>query len=67
MAGKKPAKVNLGNKTVQPTLVGKATYYVAGSKDLFNICPTCFKKTGRGIVYEDQSKLYCSRGCITIS
>ena len=65
MAGKKPAKVNSGNKTVQPTLPGKATYYVADLKGVFNICHKCSKKTGRGIVYEDQNQLYCSRRCVT--
>lgn len=65
MAGKKPAKVNLGNKTTQRVLPGKATYYMAGSKDVFNICPKCSQKTGRGIVYEVENQLYCSRRCVT--
>ena len=64
MAGKKPAKVNLGNNTKQDNRPGKATLYMATGRDTFNICPTCKKKTGKGIVYEDQNILYCSRGCI---
>jgi len=56
MAGKKPA---------QETLPGKATFYMAGGKGVFHICPKCSKKTGRGIVYENQNELYCSRRCIT--
>jgi hypothetical protein len=65
MAGKKPAKVNSSNKTVQPTLPGKATYYMAALKGVFHVCPKCSKKTGRGIVYENQNELYCSRRCVT--
>ena len=64
MAGKKPAKVNSSNKTTQAVLPGKATFYMAGGKDVFHICPKCSKKTGRGIVYENQNELYCSRRCI---
>lgn len=64
MAGKKPAKVNSSNKVKQDDRPGKATLYIAAGRGTFNNCPTCNKKTGKGIVYEDQNILYCSRGCI---
>jgi hypothetical protein len=64
MAGKKTAKVNSSNKTSQPALLGKATYYMAALKGVFHTCPKCSKKTGRGIVYENQNELYCSRRCL---
>lgn len=64
MAGKKPAKVNSGNKLKEIDRPGKATLYVAGFKAERNICPNCKKETRKGIVYEDQNILYCSRGCI---
>jgi len=64
MAGKKPAKVNSGNKAKEDIKPGKATLYISSGKETFHICPTCNKVTGKGIVYEDQNTLYCSRGCI---
>ena len=64
MAGKKPAKVNSGNKIKQDDRPGKATLYVAGFKAERNICPNCKKETRKGIVYEHQGSLYCSRGCV---
>jgi hypothetical protein len=64
MASKKPAKVNSGNKLKEIDRPGKATLYVAGFKAERNICPNCKKETRKGIVYEDQNILYCSRGCI---
>lgn len=66
MAGKKPAKVNSGNKIKQDDRPGKATLYVAGFKAERNICPNCKKETRKGIVYEHQGSLYCSRGCVAI-
>ena len=64
MAGKKPAKVNAGNRAQHVQLPGKATMYVAGYKGGFHECPTCKKKTARGLLYELESALYCSRGCL---
>jgi len=64
MAGKKTAKINSGNKIKQDDRPGKATLYVAGFKAERNICPNCKKETRKGIVYEHQASLYCSRGCI---
>ena len=64
MAGKKPAKVNAGNKVNQKELPGKATMYITGYKGGFHTCPTCGKKTGKGILYELNNELYCSRGCL---
>jgi hypothetical protein len=64
MAGKKPAKVNSGNNVKQDDRPGKATLYIATGRDTFHICPTCSKKTGKGIIYEHQNTLYCSRGCV---
>ena len=54
MAGKKPAKVNSGNKIKEIDRPGKATLYVAGFKAERNICPNCKKETRKGIVYEHQ-------------
>jgi len=67
MAGKKPAKVNSGNKVKEIDRPGKATLYVAGFKAEKNICPNCKKETRKGIVYEHQGSLYCSKGCIAAS
>lgn len=67
MAGKKPAKVNSGNKIKEIDRPGKATLYVAGFKAERNICPNCKKETRKGIVYEHQGSLYCGRGCIAAS
>ena len=64
MAGKKPSKVNYGNKTKEAERPGKATMYMAGDKNSFNKCPKCGKKTGKGILYDYQNALYCSRYCI---
>jgi len=64
MAGKKPAKVNSGNNVKQDDRPGKATLYMAIGRDTFHTCPICKKKTGKGIVYEHQNTLYCSRGCV---
>jgi len=67
MAGKKPAKVNSGNSVKQVERPGKPTLYVAGLKGSGNICPKCGKQTKKGIVYEHQNILYCSRGCVAAS
>ncbi|MBM3206775.1 MAG: hypothetical protein FJZ43_04095 [Candidatus Staskawiczbacteria bacterium] len=66
MVGKKPAKINSGNKIKPIDIPGKATFYIAGFKAERNICPTCGKKTKSGIVYEYQGLLYCARGCIAV-
>lgn len=65
MAGKKPAKVNAGNKKQAEALPGKAIYYL-GSKgtDGFT-CPTCKRTLLKGIIYEHtDGSSYCCRGCI---
>lgn len=65
MAGRKPAKVNTGNKKEVVVLPGKATLYF-GSKDakLF-ICPTCNRYLIKGIIYENtDGNSYCKRSCI---
>ena len=64
MAGKKPAKVNSVNKIKQAIQLGKATLYISSGGDTYHICPSCGKKTGKGIIYEHQDLLYCKRNCI---
>lgn len=63
MAGKKPAKVNSSNKKETVVLPGKATYYMGTPGKEF-VCPTCSRSLVKGIIYEDNSAMYCRRGCI---
>lgn len=46
-------------------LPGKAILYIGMGGKSFE-CPTCNRIFSKGIVYDHSSKLYCSRGCITI-
>ncbi len=64
MAGKKPAKRNITTvKEVKKELPGKAIMYYGVAERPF-ICPSCSKNVVKGIVYEDNSSMYCCRGCI---
>ena len=64
MAGKKPAQRNITNvKEVKKELPGKAVLYYGVPEKPF-ICPKCNKSVIKGIVYEDGSNMYCTRGCI---
>ena len=64
MAGKKPAKINSNNKVKESERLGKATMYI-GYKTAGFTCPTCNKNIIKGIIYEHNSALYCSRYCIS--
>lgn len=66
MVGKKPAKVNAGTvKEKVKELPGKAVKYFspARGQNPF-ICPVCSRNLYKGIVYDHNSMMYCSRGCI---
>jgi hypothetical protein len=66
MASKKPAKRNVSNSTPttkQNEVIGKPVYYL-GLIDAVFSCPTCNRKVGKGIIYEDNGKTFCSRRCI---
>jgi len=64
MAGKKPAKRNVTTtKEVKKELPGKAIMYY-GVPDKPFVCPSCKRSLVKGIVYEDNSSMYCCRTCI---
>jgi hypothetical protein len=63
MAAKKPNKVNSGTATKEAERLGKATMYI-GYKTAGFTCPTCNRNLIKGIIYEHNSEMYCSRGCI---
>ena len=44
-------------------LPGKAVMY-QGLCGVYTNCPTCRKKVSKAIMWEDNSILYCRRGCI---
>ena len=65
MAGKKPAKPIAGqNRDKGPQLPGKAVKFFGAANTAPFVCPTCSRELTKGIVYEDNSKMYCKRGCI---
>lgn len=65
MAGKKPAKVNAGNKKQDVTLAGKAVLYYGSKGAQPYCCPTCKRSLIKGIIYEHtDNKSYCKRVCI---
>ena len=64
MAAKKPAKRNITTvKEVKKELPGKAIMYY-GVPDRPFVCPSCKRSLVKGIVYEDNSSMYCCRTCI---
>jgi hypothetical protein len=64
MAGKKPAKGNSSVKIKEAEQPGKLVKYIGAYKGVFHICPTCSSKVGRGLLYEFQNNMYCTRNCI---
>jgi hypothetical protein len=67
MAGKKPAKGNSSTKTKEPEQPGKLVKYIGAYKGVFHTCPSCSSKVGRGLLYEFNNQMYCSRRCIKTS
>ena len=67
MAGKKPAKGNSSVKTKEPEQPGKLVKYIGAYKGVFHTCPNCSSKVGRGLLYEFNNQMYCSRRCIKTS
>lgn len=63
MAGKKPAKVNSSNKKDSVVLPGKAIKYMGSESKQFE-CPTCKRTLVKGILYEHNNEMFCTRGCI---
>lgn len=51
------------DRPVAKELPGKAVLYI-GTGGTTMTCPTCSSNVIRAIVWEDSSKMYCSRGCI---
>lgn len=67
MAGKKPAKVNAGNKKQDLVLPGKAIMYYGSKNSEAYCCPTCKRCLIKGIIYEHtDNKTYCKRVCIPV-
>jgi hypothetical protein len=65
MAAKKPAKKNITNSVVkEKALPGKMVKYHGSKGAKPFICPTCHKSLIKGILFEDNSIMYCSRTCI---
>ena len=65
MAAKKSAKNNMGNTVIkEKALPGKMVKYFGSKNAPPFICPTCNKSLIKGMILEDNSKLYCSRTCI---
>lgn len=66
MASKKPAKVNAGTvREKVKELPGKAIKYfspVRGQNPF--ICPSCNRTLYKGIVFDYNTIMYCSRKCI---
>jgi hypothetical protein len=65
MAGKKPAKVNSSSKREKVELPGKAVLYFGVRGREFE-CPTCKRTLIKGIIYEQDQKAYCKRGCLPV-
>jgi hypothetical protein len=64
MAGKKPAKKNITNTSVQVVEpLGKVIKYYGCPEKPF-CCPSCGNKFIKGMMYEYENKKYCSRRCI---
>lgn len=65
MASKKPAKRNITN-TIEKTKIekGKAVKYFGSKTALPFVCPNCSKTLIKGIIYEDNKEMFCSRNCI---
>lgn len=51
------------DRPVKKELPGKAVMY-QGLCGVHTNCPTCGKKVSKAIMWEDNSVLYCTRGCI---
>ena len=66
MATGKPAKKNISNTVISAPKIddGINVLYVGAGKSVFHKCPECSRSTGKGIVREYKSELYCSRGCV---
>jgi hypothetical protein len=66
MASKKPAKrsqSDSSNKVKEQ--LGKPIYYMGIKTEGFT-CPSCTKKLNKGIIYEHNNVLHCSRKCIKV-
>jgi len=65
MASKKPAKKapNSSDSSKNKELLGKAIYYMGLKTDGFT-CPACSKKIIKGIIYEHNNVMHCSRKCV---
>jgi len=69
MATKKPAKPIAGQvkqAVKDPAIYGQQTMYW-GIKSAPSFCPTCERKTVRGMVRVKQEKIYCSENCAVAS
>ena len=50
-------------ETKKAPLIGKSVRYI-GMKDQKFHCPSCERSFNRGMTFEHNGKLYCSRRCI---
>jgi hypothetical protein len=66
MASGKPAKRNVSNTVISTPKIddGQNVLYVGAGKSVFHECPVCGKSTGKGMIREYKSELFCSRGCV---
>ena len=66
MASNKPAKRNISNSAPMAPKIddGINVLYVGAGRSVFHKCPVCSKSTGKGIIREYKSELFCSRGCV---
>ena len=66
MATKKPAKPIAGqNRDTSKLLLGKAVKYMSLDRGVNPfICPKCSRGLYKGIVYEQDNVMYCTRNCI---
>lgn len=66
MAQKASKRLNsdLGFKVKE--LLGKPTKFIGVLGEVFT-CPTCSRSLKKGIIYDHEGSLYCSRNCIKTS
>lgn len=66
MATKASKRLNSELGTKEKELLGKPAKFFGILGEKFT-CPTCFRQLKRGIIYDHNGTLYCSRNCIRTS
>lgn len=54
-----------GDKVVEKILPGKSVLYIGMGGKTFS-CPSCDREFSKGMTYEHNGAMYCSRGCIAV-